>query len=339
MNKILNIIVAVAALAFCFACNNEWEDEQFAHYVSFKAPINGEGCTPVYVKYKEGGETIRYELPLVVSGSTVHSGDLKVKIELDLDTLEALNMKNIGAKRQDIWFQELPADRVSYPSEVVIPSGKSVVTMPLDLTLEGLDQTWRYILPLKVAENQSGYQANTRKNYNNALLNIVPFNNYSGTYSASTIFGYPKKPNIEGHSTNPADYSTNMQPLAVSDKTFYAIADDKAFFYAGIVDHTYKDRAKYRVDVTFGANGAISFNAVNPELNFSVQEGSASYSTPERPDDNKPYLLYKYVIIQVNYFFTDYTGALPVDYMFKGSMTMQRTINTQIPDEDQAIMW
>ena len=52
MNKILNIIVAVAALAFCFACNNEWEDEQFAHYVGFKAPINGEGVTSVYLKMR-----------------------------------------------------------------------------------------------------------------------------------------------------------------------------------------------------------------------------------------------------------------------------------------------
>ena len=64
MNKIINIIVAIAALTFCFSCNNEWEDEQFAHYVGFKAPINADGCTTVYVRYSADGSPVHYQLPL-----------------------------------------------------------------------------------------------------------------------------------------------------------------------------------------------------------------------------------------------------------------------------------
>ena len=107
MNKIINLIVAFAALTFCFSCNNEWEDEQFAHYVGFKAPINSDGCTTVHVRYKTDGSTIKYQLPLVVSGSTVHTSDIEAIVELDADSLYTLNMKNIGERRKDIWYQDL----------------------------------------------------------------------------------------------------------------------------------------------------------------------------------------------------------------------------------------
>ena len=135
MNKILNIIIAVAALTFCFSCNNEWEDEQFAHYVGFKAPINSEGCTSVYLKMKPAGELANYKLPLVVSGSTPHSGDLNVKVELDLDTLEQLNLKNIGFNRQDIWWEAVPEDAYTFPSQVTIPSGQAVTLMDINIDL------------------------------------------------------------------------------------------------------------------------------------------------------------------------------------------------------------
>ena len=371
MNKILNIIVAAAALTFCFACNNEWEDEQFAHYVGFKAPINSEGCTSVYLKLRSAAEIaekgpVTYKLPLVVSGSTPHSGDLKVKVELDLDSLEQLNLKNIGFNRKDIWWHPVPGVdtdlnltdddyNVKYadwlvktpvnsngeraftlPSEVIIPSGKSIELVPITFNFKeelGWDWTKRYILPLKVAENQPGYTANTRKHYNNALLNIIPFNDYSGSYGASTMLGYSADDN-----GNFTDEMLSLAPLTMSDKIFYAVDENTAFFYPGIIDHTYKQRADYKVYVTFEQGGALSFRAENPDLDFQIV-GPATYERPERVDDNKPYLLYKYVILQFTYDFTDRTGAVPTRYRFKGAMTMQRAVNTQIPDEDQAIQW
>ena len=58
-------------------------------------------------------------------------------------------------------------------------------------------------------------------------------------------------------------------------------------------------------------------------------------------DDAKPYLEHRYVIISnVDYYF----NYIPVEgtiirYHVKGTLTLSRDINTQIPDEDQAIEW
>ena len=339
MNKIINIIVAIAALTFCFSCNNEWEDEQFAHYVGFKAPINADGCTAVYVRYNEDGSHVKYQLPLVVSGSTVHGNNIKAVVELDPDSLQVLNEKNIGIFRQDIWYKDLSdanehggKQRVitPFPATVNIPAGESTALLELEMDLTDLNQSHRWILPLKVAENQPGYTANTRKHYNNAMLNIIPFNDYSGTYTASGMQGSPMY--------NGAVDKTAI-PYTVSEKVLYATGENTAFFYAGGVDHTYKQRDDYRVDVKFLDAGALEFSAANPDLEFEVIAGSDSYLSPEVADAIKPYLVRKSVIIQVTYNMLDKTGGVPVKYQFKGTMTMQRTINTQIPDQDQAIQW
>ena len=58
-------------------------------------------------------------------------------------------------------------------------------------------------------------------------------------------------------------------------------------------------------------------------------------------DDEKPYLLHRYVTFDLEYDFVDYTSApgVEIPYKVKGSLTLERRINTQIPDEDQAIEW
>ncbi len=38
--KIYNLLFAVLMALFCTACNEEWTDEQYEHYVSFKAPMD-----------------------------------------------------------------------------------------------------------------------------------------------------------------------------------------------------------------------------------------------------------------------------------------------------------
>ena len=46
-------------------------------------------------------------------------------------------------------------------------------------------------------------------------------------------------------------------------------------------------------------------------------------------------------VIYLNYYYTVNTSdpLNPIRYRATGSMAMQRTINTLIPDEDQAIQW
>ena len=58
-------------------------------------------------------------------------------------------------------------------------------------------------------------------------------------------------------------------------------------------------------------------------------------------DDLLPYLKHKYITIELSYSYDDVTSVpgTPISYEAKGTMIMERKINTQIPDEDQAIQW
>ena len=58
-------------------------------------------------------------------------------------------------------------------------------------------------------------------------------------------------------------------------------------------------------------------------------------------DDLKPYLKKIFITINLNYTFEDYT-TIPgkrIKYSVSGALSMQRDLNTLIPDEDQQIQW
>ena len=77
------------AAVCCTSCNNEWEDEQFKQLASFKAEINNEGVTSTYVRYKPGG-VVTYQLPVLLSGSTMNTQARTIHVALDKDTLDVL---------------------------------------------------------------------------------------------------------------------------------------------------------------------------------------------------------------------------------------------------------
>ena len=46
--KLKNILLYLLPIAgLCSSCNDEWENEQFTHYISFKAPINSDGVSRI----------------------------------------------------------------------------------------------------------------------------------------------------------------------------------------------------------------------------------------------------------------------------------------------------
>ncbi len=50
--KLKNILLYLLPIAgLCSSCNDEWENEQFTHYISFKAPINSDGVSRINVRY------------------------------------------------------------------------------------------------------------------------------------------------------------------------------------------------------------------------------------------------------------------------------------------------
>ena len=62
----------------------------------------------------------------------------------------------------------------------------------------------------------------------------------------------------------------------------------------------------------------------------------------EKMDEVRPYLLHRYLTINnIDYQFTDYTmvPSKSIIYKVSGSLILERRLNTQIPDEDQAIEW
>ena len=97
MKGIYTLLFSLIALVMFSACNDEWKEEQFEHYISFKAPINSNGVTRINLSYSETGKTT-YRLPILVSGSTKNDRDITVKIGIDTDTLRTLNIARFSSR-------------------------------------------------------------------------------------------------------------------------------------------------------------------------------------------------------------------------------------------------
>jgi len=324
MNKLF--IPIILLLIIFTSCNDEWTEEQFENYISFKAPItNSEGVTDIYVRYKSEEETT-YQLPLIVSGSKTNSQNAMINVALDPDTLEVLNYERFQT-REDFYYKELESKYYSFPSEVEIKAGENTSLMNIDFTLRDIDMVEKWVLPLTILDGPS-YTPNPRKNYRKALLRINPFNDYSGTYSGTAL-----KTVMEGYE--------DETPIVNSEIKSYVVDENTIFFYAGNIDEDRQDRRNYKVYASFDGNGGVNFSADNPEMEFQVNK-SASYTITEQMDELRPYLLHRYLTINnIDYQFSDYTMVPNVDINYKvsGSLILERQLNTQIPDEDQQIEW
>ncbi len=349
MKKIHYILLAMTAAIGCASCNNEWEDEQFDQMVSFKATLNDDGVSPLYVRYDTDGLRT-YELPVFLSGSTMSTQSRTVHVAVDTDTLDALNQERYG-RREGLYYQLLDEQYYSFPETVEIPKGSWQTVLPIDFTLGGtnnqnpLDLSDKWILPLTIADDESyDYISNPRKHYRKALLNITPFNDYSGSYSATSCLVY---------------LAGNSEAFTRSETRAYVVDDKTIFIYAGLRDMEYLDRAQYKVFIRFTdelagidtqkyklevwSDGGED-NPTTPEVdegsNFEVL-GNCYYETSEDYDVTRPYLKHEYITIYLNYSFEDYTTSpgQRLAYTVDGTLSMQRDLNTLIPDEDQQIQW
>lgn len=320
-------LLFLMVLWVCYACNDEWKEEQFEHYVSFKAPLDNEGVTNIYVRYKEGQKTTFLQ-PLEVSGSTTNNKDLSIHVAVDPDTLGILNYERFQT-RQDFYYKQLNNTYFSIPETVNIKSGDNTALMAIDFSLKGIDMAEKWVLPLTILEDPTAkYKINPRKYYKKALLRVNPFNNYSGTYSGTAL-----KVVMDGHESE--------TPIVKSQIRSYVVDENTIFFYAGNIDEDRKDRKNYKVFATFNETGGVTFRAENPNMKFAVKK-DASYTVSEQMDAVRPYLLHRYITINnVDYEFTDYTlvSTTAIKFKVSGSLILERQLNTQIPDEDQSIEW
>ncbi|AGA78965.1 DUF4973 domain-containing protein [Echinicola vietnamensis] len=327
MNK-SNISFCLISLLMLFgACNDEWTEEQFDNFVSFKAPVSSEGVSDIYIRYREDEKTT-FQQPLIVSGSRTNVVDRTVHVEVDSDTLEVLNYEHFQ-NREDFYYRELDSKYYEIPSTVDIKAGENTALMTIDFSLKDIDMVDKWVLPLTIKDDPSyNYVANPRKHYRKALLRIHPFNDYSGTYSGTAL-----KTTMEGYE--------DETPIVKEEIRAYVVDENTVFFYAGNIDEDRQDRRNYKIYADFDQNGAVTFYADNPDMKFQVNK-DASYTINEQMDDIRPYLLHRYLTINnIDYQFSDYTMVPNVDINYKvsGSLILERQLNTQIPDEDQAIEW
>lgn len=332
MKKLIMYMSLFMVALSAVSCQDEWKDELYEQYVSFKAVIGDNGVTDIYVRYKEEGK-VTYQLPIIISGSTNNNRDREIHVAVDPDTLAILNDERFG--REDLYYRLLGEEHYDFPSTLNIKAGTNVDTLGIDFMLEGVDLVEKWVLPLTIVDDPSyDYVSHPRKNYAKALLRVMPFNDYSGTYSTTTMQVFIKN----------EDGSVNQDDAIVSStRTAYVVDDNTVFFYAGLMDEELIDRRNYKVYFKFDAeNHYLSLYTDNENIKLEPANNNMfAFTVSEQMDATYPYLMHRYVIFNIEYDFVDYTSApgVEIPYKVRGTMTMERQINTQIPDEDQAIQW
>lgn len=329
MKKNVYVILTLLLGTLC-SCNEFYSDEQYEHYVAFKAPTTT--VSRIRLKYRKGEPSL-YRLPLIVAGSTVNQQNLDVHIEVDNDTLPVYNYEHFF-NRKDLYYKQLTKEHYSIPSfDVQIPAGSDQALLDINFNLQGLDLSDNWVLPLKIKDDPSfNYQSHPKKNYNNALLWITPFNDYSGTYQSTNLNIYPEN---------------SDKPLVVDAREAYVVDDKTIFFYAGAVKERRPDRKNFKIYAVFEPDpinnyvGKVSLKAENDEIKFN-NKGQVTFDILETMDSSRPYLMRKTVTIRgLDYTFEDpwETEGYTTIYNVKGTMTMQRNINTLIDDEEFQIEW
>ena len=336
-----NILLFIFFGAFCMgvfsSCNDEWTDELYTKKVSFKAQVGGEGVADIYLRYEKDGK-VTYDLPVIVSGSQTHVDDIDVHISVDEDTLAILNNEKFKY-RTDLYYKQLPDVFFNLPSDIChISAGENVGLFPVVFDFSNLDLVEKWVLPLKIMESKNAsYAPNYRNGWRIALLHILPFNDYSGTYSATAMNIY-----IQG----------SDKESMVQDTRYARVVDENTvFFYAGMIDERAEDRERYKIMMEFEApdsisadssyfHGSLSVHAVDSAIDFTLLN-TPTYEIAIESDQTKPYLVHRYCTVSIDYQYNDITSipALPITFRAEGSMTMERKINTLIPDRDQAIQW
>ncbi|HAE67068.1 MULTISPECIES: DUF4973 domain-containing protein [Sphingobacterium] len=331
-NLFISILIGFSIVGLN-SCNKEYNDELYSNMISLKAPVDGTGLYPIYLRYNPNG-IIKYDLPVLLSGSLDSDKDIDVKIGVDMDTLAIFNYQKFQY-RKDLYYKQLTEQFYELPQQSVrIAKGTHTANFPITFKFDNLDLVEQWVLPITI-QDDAAYKQNYRKGWRKALLYIKPFNNYSGLYSATAMNIY-------------YDKETKDQ-MVVSNRTNWVVDENSVFFYAGITDERDINRSKYKVIVDFGEatedgfgtkKGLLTVKAVNNDIGFSVI-GQPTYDIRDTPDKTQPYVLHRYITMKMEYKYSDITSVpgKVLNYRATGTMTMERKLNTLMPDEDQAIQW
>lgn len=313
-------LVILSGLLLGLGCTKEWTRELYVKEVSFVKS----GVVRLNAMYKSQGGTVTLKVPVIVSGSTGNNQDIEVSIGLDRDTLNSLNFDRFRL-RQDLYFQELPAANYAFSSmTAAIPAGSIQGYFDLNLKMEGLDLINKYILPVKIVST-SRDNVSPRRWYSKSLMQIIPFNDYSGRYSNAGLIWNRDVP------------QNNQVALTTPYRNAWVVDERTVFFFAGNIDEEAYDRAKYKIVAALNSDSTVTLSAPDAAINFSQQRGTWSIS--KRKDEVQPYLQKTYITMNLEYWYSDITNpAFPINYRFTGPLTLEKVRNTQIPEEDQQVI-
>lgn len=339
-------IIVLSVLLIFSACNDEWEDELYTNMVSLKAPINRDDVSVIYLRYNADGLASSYKLPVIVSGSRTNDKDYSVRIGVDNDTLNHLNIGRY-ADREDLYYRQLPEQFYDLSSQTcLVPSGTDVALYDINFNFSGLDLVEKWVLPVTILDDPS-YTMNTYKGRNKALLWVMPFNDYSGNYNSASMFVY--------FGDNTSNYMTaNTREAIVVD-------ENTVFFYAGITEELAENRGDFKIKCEFlppesvevvegetaadGSSlyvkkGKLVLSSDVPSLELEVI-GEPTYEIKEELDIDRPHIIRRLFTLTMEYKYKDNVSSdeMVFPYRCKGTMLMQRNVNTLVPDEDQAIYW
>jgi len=340
--KIISFCFLTAMTAGFTACNDDWDEEQYEHYISFKAPLDTEGTsvgvTTVnvpFTRYDENGNPLygekglsHYDLPVIVSGSTVHQDDITVNI-VHSDTLPILNRERFSDNRREIWYNDM-SQFATFPSSLTIPAGQDISLLRINFDFRNLDLADKYVLPVTIDHPMR----NPLKHFATAMLRVLPYTDYSGPYMATNLKYYI----VSGGINDP-------EPGAMNSVQLYAVDEDEVFFYAGTLNEDSQIRKNFKVYAKFipyeegGKRGIVKLYTKDSGASMNFKENkTATYNILETPDEVQSYILRKTVIINnIDYTYSDSFTApgTTIDYNVVGTITMERKLNTQKPEEDQ----
>lgn len=324
MKKIITYLLSAWVLLSYVACNDEWEEEVYNQNIGLKAIINSEGVTNIYIPYEGNGEFV-YQLPVIVGGSQINESDLYIQIQVDKDTLNDLNNERYKL-REDLYYKELPEVNYEFPSDVChIPAGEWQGLYDIKFKFAGLDLRYKWVLPLTIIDGDA-YNPNPLENYRKALLRVMPYNDYSGRYSATNMQIY---------------IDEDKYSMTVDERTLYVISENQCFFYAGNISEELIDREKYKISLTFNEDGTIDAQAVDPEneMGFEVI-GQPTFTKEVAEDATYPYIEHHYTTIKIEYRYNDISTYEDYDIpnRVSGTMIMERRLDTLKPERDQ-IQW
>ena len=122
-------LLLVTLLVMLSSCSEFYSDEQYEHYVSFKAPTST--VSRIRLKYRKG-QPSPYRLPLIVAGSTMNNKDIDVHVGIDNDTLDIYNYEHYY-EREDLYYKQLPENFYSIPNyDIHIPAGECQALMDIN---------------------------------------------------------------------------------------------------------------------------------------------------------------------------------------------------------------